>query len=208
MGKALENQTNMSRDTETHGSGGTIGQLVDDTGLSYAAVTVGLPVVASIAAIGIRNGELLNFVHVIAGGIWAGAAVLFAGVLSPTLNELDDDVQGTVTVALIPKGVLLFSGMAFATLTTGPVLAVEFGLWNLSNPYLIAGVLIGVGLLVLVFYIVRLQLLAFDEVRSAGPPDEQRLGQIGRRLGQAGPVVLALQLAALVSMALIRTGGI
>lgn len=198
----------MSHDTETHGVVATTGQLVDDTGLAYAAITVGLPVVAAVAAIAVRDGEFLNFVHVISGGVWAGAAVLFTGVLAPTLNELDDDIQGTVIISLIPKGVFLFSGVAFATLLTGPVLAVEFGLWNLSNPYLLIGVLIGAGLLILAVYVVRLQLLAFREVRSAGPPDGQRMGRISKRLGQAGPFVLVLQLAALVSMALIRTGGL
>lgn len=198
----------MSHDTETRGVVGTVGLLVDDTGLSYATIAFGLPVVAAIVAIAIRDGEFLNFVHVVAGGVWAGAAVLLTGVLAPTLNELDDDVQGTVTISLIPKAVLLFSGVAFATLLTGPVIAVEFGLWNLSNPYLLGGLLIGVGLLLLAVYVVGLQLLAFMEVRSAGPPDEQRMGRISKRLGQAGPVVLVLQLGALVSMALIRTGGI
>lgn len=187
---------------------GTIDELIDDTGTTYAVLAFGLPVVAAIVAIGVRDGQFLNFVHVITGAVWAGAAVFFTGVLAPTLNGLDQEVQGTVTVSLIPKGVLLFSGVAVATLLTGPILAIEFGLWDLSDPYLLVGVLIGLALLILAVYVVSLQLIVFREVRSTGPPDQERIARIGGRLGRAGPVVFGLQLAALVAMALLRTGGL
>lgn len=208
MATAGERRPDMSTGSETQGFGATIGQLVDDTGTTYAIIAFGVPVVAAVAAIAARAGTWLNFVHVIAGAIWAGAAIYFTGVIAPTLNGLDDEVQGTVTISLIPKAVLLFSGVAIANLLTGPVLAVEFNLWDLSDPYLLTGVLIGVALLLLAIYVVGLQLIVFREVRSPGPPDQQRIASIGGRLGQAGPVVLGLQLAVLVVMALLRTGGV
>lgn len=194
---------NMQQDTP-----GLVGKLVADTGIAYALVAFGLPVVAAFAAVGIRDGQLLNFVHVVAGAIWAGAAVFLTGALAPTLNRLNQDVRGQVNIALIPKAVLLFSGVAIATLLTGPVLAIEFGLWDLANPYILVGMLIGVALLGLAIYVIFLQLSVFREVRSAGPPDQERIGRIAGRLGRAGPVVLGLQLSALVVMALIRTGGL
>lgn len=208
MVTAGERRPDMATGTETQGYGETIGQLVDDTGTPYAAIAFGVPVVAAIVAIGAEAGPWLNFVHVIAGAIWAGAAIYFTGVVAPTLNGLDDEVQGTVTVSLIPKGVLLFSGVAIANLLTGPALAFEFNRWDLADPYLLTGVLIGVVLLLLAIYVVAVQLIVFREVRSPGPPDQQRIASIGGRLGKLGPVVLGLQLAALVVMALLRTGGV
>lgn len=204
----FEGRLVMANGTMSQDLMGTIDELIDDTGTTYAALAFGLPVVAAIVAIGVRDGQFLNFVHVITGAVWAGAAVFFTGVLAPTLNGLDQEVQGTVTVSLIPKGVLLFSGVAVATLLTGPILAIEFGLWDLSDPYLLVGVLIGLALLILAVYVVSLQLIVFREVRSTGPPDQERIARIGGRLGRAGPVVFGLQLAALVAMALLRTGGL
>lgn len=204
----FEGRLVMANGTMSQDLMGTIDELIDDTGTTYAVLAFGLPVVAAIVAIGVRDGQFLNFVHVITGAVWAGAAVFFTGVLAPTLNGLDQEVQGTVTVSLIPKGVLLFSGVAVATLLTGPILAIEFGLWDLSDPYLLVGVLIGLALLILAVYVVSLQLIVFREVRSTGPPDQERIARIGGRLGRAGPVVFGLQLAALVAMALLRTGGL
>lgn len=208
MTTPFEVQSVMSNGTKRHGFVESTSQLVRDTGPFYPLIGFGLPVLAAIVAISIRDGEFLNFVHVVAGAVWAGAAVFFTGVLAPTLGGLDDDIQGTVTISLIPKAVLLFSGVAIATLITGPVLAIEFGLWNLSDPYLLIGILIGMALLVLAIYVIGLQLLVFQEVRLPGQPDAERLDRIGGRLGQVGPVVLGLQLAALIVMALLRSGGI
>lgn len=198
----------MSMGTDLQSLGGTVGQLVDDTGVSYAIIAFAVPVTAAIATVSGQDGAMLNFVHVVTGAVWAGGAVFFTGVIAPSLNNLDQELRGTVTISLIPKAVLLFSGVAIATLITGPGLAVELGLWNLSNPFLLTALLIGVALLLLVIYVVRLQLLAIQEVQSPGAPDQQRLGRISGRLGQAGPVVLGLQLAVLVVMALLRTGGV
>lgn len=198
----------MSKGANVQALIGTLGRLVDDTGIAYAIVAFALPVVAAIAAVSGQDGALLNFVHVVAGAVWAGGAVFFTGVIAPSLSNLDQELRGTVTILLIPKAVFLFSGVAIATLVTGPGLAVELGLWNLSDPFLLTALFIGVALLLLVIYVVSLQLMVFQEVESPGPPDKQRLGRISGKLGQAGPVVLGLQLAALVVMALLRTGGV
>lgn len=198
----------MSTDNDASDSQGTLGMLVGDTGVPFAIVAFGLPIAAAIIAIGLRHGGFLNFVHVVSGAVWAGAAVFLTGILAPTLARFDQELRGQVNVSLIPKNVLLFSGVAAATLLTGPVLAVEFGLWDLSNPYLVVGVLIGTGLLIAAIYVLSLQVTVFREVRLPGPPDQERITAIADRLSQAGPVILALQLAALVVMAFLRTGGI
>lgn len=198
----------MAGGTEAQDSTGMLGQLVNDAGRLFVLIAFGLPVVAAIVAVGIRHGEFLNFVHVIAGTVWAGAAVFLTGVLSPTLNGLDQETQGKVSVALIPKGVVLFAAVAFATLLTGPVLAIQFGTWNLADPYLLAGVVIGIVLLVLAVYLIALQLQVFGEVHTGGPPDQARIGRIAGRIRQLGPIILGFQLAAVIVMALLRTGGL
>lgn len=195
-------------DTDTDDAGDTIRLLVADAGPAYAGVAFGLPVVAATTAVGLRDAGLRNLVHVVAGSVWAGAAVFLTGVLAPTLGGLEPDVRGPVNTALIPKAVLLFAGVAVASPLTGPALAVSLGLWRLSNPSLLVGVSIGVALLALAGYVFTLQLRALREVRFPGPTDQERIGRIAARVGQTGPVVLGLQLAALVSMALVRTGGV
>lgn len=198
----------MANNNESDASRETLGQLVNDAGTRFVLIAFGLPIVAAVVAVGIRDGEFLNFVHVIAGTVWAGAAVFLTGVLAPTLNKLDQETQGKVSIALIPKGVVLFSGVAFTTLLTGPVLAIQFNLWDLNNPYLLGGIGIGIVLLGLAVYLIALQLQVFREVNTGGPPDQARIGRIAGRIRRVGPVILGFQLAAVIVMALLRTGGL
>lgn len=197
----------MSQDTHTDDRKGTIGLLVADAGPVYALLAFGSPIIAALAAIGLRDVGLINLVHVVAGALWAGAAVFLTGVLAPTLGDLERDVRGRVNGPLIPKAVLFFAGVASATLLTGPALAVGLGLWDLSDPYLVAGVAVGGALLVLAGYVLTLQLRVLRAMRSPGSPDRGQIARIAARLARAGPVVLGLQIAALAAMALLRTGG-
>lgn len=105
---------------------------------------------------------------------------------------LEPQVRGQVNTPLIPKNVFLFSGVAIATLLTGPLLAVRMGIWSLSDPYVLAAVLIGLALLGGAAYLIRLQVAVFGETGTPGPPDGDRVASLAARIGKTSPIMLVL----------------
>lgn len=180
-------------------------RLADTAGGGFVSVSFFLPVVAAFAALSVQNVVFLNLVHVVSGAIWAGATVFVAGLYGPTLNSLEPDIRGQVNTPMIPKAVLLFAGVTFATLSTGPVMAVYVGLWDLTDPRIVAAVALGAALLIGATYLIWAQVAIFDEVTSPGPPDGDRLQRLGARIGTVGTVMLLLQIAILADMSLLAT---
>ena len=178
-------------------------QLIESAGAGFAVIAFVVPVGAAIVAVGLRDVALLNLVHVTSGAIWAGATLLVAGVYGPTLMGLEPQIRGQVNTPIIPKNVFLFSGVAFATLLTGPMVAVRMGIWNLTDPYLLAAIVIGVTLIIAAVYLVRLQISVFGETGTPGPPDGDRLAALGGKIGRISPLMLVLQVAILLDMSLL-----
>lgn len=166
--------------------------MIESAGTGFVLIAFVVPVVAAIAAAGVRNLTFLNLVHVVCGAFWAGATVFVAGVFGPTLMGLEPQVRGQVNTPLIPKNVFLFSGVAIATLLTGPLLAVRMGIWSLSDPYVLAAVLIGLALLGGAAYLIRLQVAVFGETGTPGPPDGDRVASLAARIGKTSPIMLVL----------------
>lgn len=184
---------------------GVTSRLLDSAGRPFVGVAFAVPLLAALAAAWMGDVTVLNLVHVVSGVVWAGATVFVAGVYGPTLQAVDPQVRGQVNTPMIPKTVTLFSGVAVATLVTGPVLAVEMGMWSLSNQYVLGAVVLAAGLLVGAVSLVWLQIEVFGEVTGPGPPDGERLEALGGRIGMMGAAMLVLQLAILVDMSLLAT---
>lgn len=181
--------------------------MADAAGGRWVAFTFVLPVLAALAVGGVRSVPALNFVHVGAGVLWIGAAVYVGAVLGPSLLSFEPQVRGQVMGAIIPKSVVLFSGVGIAALLTGPMLAVGQGRWDLAEPLMLLSVLAGLALAVAGVYLIRVQVLVFGELSGEGPPDPDRMGALGAKIGKASPVVVALQLLVLAVMLLLRAPG-
>lgn len=182
---------------------GTVRRLIETAGTAFVLIAFVLPVAAALVAVGLRDVTFLNLVHVTSGAIWAGATLFVAGVFGPTLLGLEPELRGQVNTPIIPKNVFLFSGVGIAALMTGPVMAVRMGLWDLSNPYVLAAVVIAVALLVGAAYLIWLQVAVFAETGSPGPPDGERVASLGAKIGKVSPLMLVLQLAILIDMSLL-----
>lgn len=191
--------------SDNDSAGGTVGTLVGSAGTGFVVIAFVVPVLAAIVAVGWGDISFLNLVHVVSGAVWAGATVFVAGVFGPTLVGLEPQVRGQVNTPLIPKAVFLFSGVTIATLLTGPVLAVRMGIWNLANPFLLAALIIAIGLLLGAAYLIWLQINVFTAATGEGPPDAERLARLGGRIGMVSPAMLVLQVAILVDMTLLAT---
>lgn len=176
-------------------------------GSGWVAVTFVLPVVAALVVSGLGDVAALNLVHVATGVLWIGAAVYVTAILGPALLSLDPELRGQVLASVIPRTVVLVSGVAIAALLTGPMLAVSQGRWDLGDPLMALAVVVGLALLGVGLYLVRVQVLVHDELTGAGPPDPQRMGALGGKIGRASPVMLALQLTILLVMVLLRAPG-
>lgn len=187
-------------------SGGLSRQIIDSAGTVFVLIAFVVPVLAAIAAAGSRNFAFLNLVHIVSGAIWAGATVFVAGVFGPTLLGLEPQVRGQVNTPMIPKNIFLFGGVAVATLLTGPMMAVRLGVWDFSNPYILAAVLIGIGLVLGAGYLIWLQVAVFSETGTPGPPDTDRVASLAAKIGKVSPLMLLLQLAILANMSLLATG--
>lgn len=184
-----------------------LGRIARETNPAFTLAAFVLPIVAAIAVAGLASVPLLNLVHVVTGVIWIGASVYLGVVLGPSLLSLEPELRGRVNAAIIPKSVLLFGGVGVASLLTGPMLAVEQGRWSLSSPSILAALVLGVAVLLVALYLVVVQARAYGELTSEGPPDPDRMAALGGKIGRASPVMVVLQLAIVVVMAYIRTGG-
>jgi hypothetical protein len=173
-----------------------------DVSRRFFGLAVILPLAAAVVALGTGRADALNLVHVTAGAAWAGATLYLVGVLSPTLMTLDPGVRAQLTVPLIPKHILLYSSLALVTLVTGASLAGVTGRDN-TAPVMIAAWLVGVALLVVAAYLIRVQGQIYGEVHGEAP-DMGRVGSLAANLGKAGMLGAALQVVTLVVMALVR----
>lgn len=178
-------------------------QYASDVSRPFLGLAVGLPLAAGLVALGSGRVDALNLVHVTAGAAWAGATVYIAGVLSPTLVSLDDGTRAQVSLPLIPKHILLYSSLAFVTLVTGGALA-EFSGRDHTAPVMLAAYLVGLGLLLVAAYLIRVQGQIYGEVHGEGGPDMERVGALAANLGKAGAVGAVLQVVTLVVMAVVR----
>ncbi len=177
-------------------------QYAGDVSRRFFGLAVLVPIAAAVVAIGSADMAALNLVHVVAGAIWAGATLYLVGVLSPTLMGLEPADRAGVTVPLIPKHILLFSSLAVVTLLTGATLAGVSGRDN-TTAVMIAAWLVGVALVLVAGYLIRVQGQIYREVHGEAP-DMGRVGALASKLGRAGLAAAALQVLALVVMAAVR----
>lgn len=187
---------------------GTIGKMVDSTGVPFVVAALLVPIVLAGVAVAVGNVRLLNLVHVISGATWAGATVLVAGVLGPSLNRVDPEARSDINLVLIPKNTFLFSGVAAATVLTGPVMVTQVSYLSFSNAYVSAALGIAALLVLGAAYLVYLQAQIYNEFTSPGKPDIERVQALAGNLQKVSPAMLALQLLILVVMTLMRSSAL
>jgi hypothetical protein len=168
-----------------------------------------LAIAVMIAAIGIGNFWLLDFIHVFSSLLWTGIDLFMGFVLGPILRRADIAVRRDVMRQLTPRTLFLMPTISIIAGTTGWFLAVRLGYTALDWPQFgwVAAALAlvtlmtiqGLGFLTPVNVFVCLELLKDN-------PDLAKISRWMSRYFYAVALQGAMQIAIIVVMTRFRAG--
>jgi len=146
-----------------------------------------LPIVALIAALVSNSVVFLDYVHVMTGGMWTGID-LFMGIFGRTvMMKISPPSRVEVAKRLTPTMLFLMPSIATVATTAGYILASHLGVWNLSNPFIIATVIVVLVLLAQGFGILLPnELRVFQELRRDRPDSDKVVRLSMRNLNVSG----------------------
>ena len=89
---------------------------------------------AMVIAIEFGSNWVLNFVHVMCGGLWTGIDLFMGFVIGPILRRLPLEARRAVISALVPRTLFLMPTLSIITATSGWFLAERTGFLDLNYP--------------------------------------------------------------------------
>jgi len=174
----------------------------------YLVVAV-LALVVMAAAIRWGSDWLLNFIHVLAGGLWTGIDLFMGFVIGPILRRIPLEARRAVISALIPRTLVLMPTLSIITSTAGWFLAVRMGFLDVGYPefwWVIAALVIvtvltmqGLG------YLLPTNLRIYFELLKPRP-DGEKIGRWMHTYVRVVGVQGVMQVAIIVVMARFATG--
>ena len=87
-----------------------------------------------VIAIEFGSNWVLNFVHVMCGGLWTGIDLFMGFVIGPILGDLPLEARRAVIAALVPRTLFLMPTLSIITATSGWFLAERTGFLYLNYP--------------------------------------------------------------------------
>lgn len=104
----------------------------------FAPILLILPVAALVAALLAGSVLLLDYVHVITGGMWTGIDIFMFIFGRGVMRLLSPPARVEVSRRIVPMFLFLMPALASVAITAGYLLAVDTGRWVLTSPYIIA----------------------------------------------------------------------
>ena len=104
-----------------------------------------IPPVVLVAALALKSGYLLDYVHVICGGTWTGFDLYTGLVLSRIMRSLEVPARVEISKRLTPTTFFIIPALAATAIVSGIYLAISLGKFNLGDPWII-----GAGIVVLI----------------------------------------------------------
>lgn len=144
-----------------------------------------LPVIALILVIVSKNLVMLDYVHVLFGGLWTGIDIFMGLVIGRILPKMAIQTRVEFIKRMVPYMLFLMPTLASVAITAGFYLASSQGIFNITYPAFIAAGIIVLILLVQGFGIfLPNELRIFLELRKKNPNGEKigRLGMINFKL--------------------------
>jgi hypothetical protein len=164
---------------------------------------------AMVIAIEFGSNWVLNFVHVMCGGLWTGIDLFMGFVIGPILRRLPLEARRAVIAALVPRTLLLMPTLSIITATSGWFLAERTGFLDLNYPefwWVVASLVIVAVLTVQgLGYLLPANLRIYFELQKPTPD----LAMVARWMRVYFGVVAsqgAMQVAIIIVMARFATG--
>ena len=168
-----------------------------------------LALIGMTAAILWGSDWLLNFVHVLAGGLWTGIDLFMGFVIGPILRRLPLDARRAVISALVPRTLILLPTLSIITSTTGWFLAQRMGFLAVGYPeyYWVIAALAIVTILTVqgLGYLLPTNLRIYFEMQKPHP-DGEKIGRWMHIYLRVVGVQGVMQVAIIVVMARFATG--
>jgi hypothetical protein len=152
---------------------------------------------------------LLDFVHVMSGGLWTGIDLFMGFVIGPVMRGVSLDTRRAMIAGIIPRTLILMPTLSTITSTAGWFLAVRMGFLDLGYPqfwWVIAALAIvsvltvqGLG------YLLPMNLKLYFEIQK-DTPDQEKLRRWMRTYVRVVAVQGTMQVAIIVVMARFATG--
>ena len=178
--------------------------------LRASYVVAGLvALVAMTAAIRWGSDWLLDFIHVLAGGLWTGIDLFMGFVIGPILRRLPLEARRAMISALMPRTLVLMPTLSIVTTTTGWFLAERMGFLALDYPqfnWVIASLAIVAVLTIQgLGYLLPTNLRIYFEMQKPSP-DGDKIGRWMRLYVRVVAAQGVMQVAIIVVMARFATG--
>ena len=164
---------------------------------------------AMFIAIEFGSNWVLNFVHVMCGGLWTGIDLFMGFVIGPILRRLPLEARRAVISALVPRTLFLMPTLSIITATSGWFLAERTGFLDLNYPefwWVVASLVIVAVLTVQgLGYLLPANLRIYFELQKPTPD----LAVVARWMRVYFGVVAsqgAMQIAIIIVMARFATG--
>jgi len=168
-----------------------------------------LALIAMTAAILWGSDWLLNFVHVLAGGLWTGIDLFMGFVIGPIMRRLPIDARRAVISALMPRTLVLMPTLSIITSTAGWFLAQHTGFLTVGYPefYWVIAALAIVTILTVqgLGYLLPTNLRIYFEIQKPHP-DGEKIGRWMHTYVRVVAVQGVMQVAIVVVMARFATG--
>jgi hypothetical protein len=176
---------------------------------AHYLVAAALALIAMTAAILWGSDWLLNFVHVLAGGLWTGIDLFMGFVIGPILRRLTIDARRAVISALVPRTLILLPTLSIITSTAGWFLAQRMGFLAVAYPeyYWVIAALAIVTILTVqgLGYLLPTNLRIYFEMQKPHP-DGEKIGRWMHTYVRVVGVQGVMQVAITVVMARFATG--
>jgi hypothetical protein len=176
---------------------------------AHYLVAAALALAAMTAAILWGSDWLLNFVHVLAGGLWTGIDLFMGFVIGPILRRLPLDARRAMISALVPRTLILMPILSIVTSTAGWFLAERTGFLALGYPefYWVIAALVIVTILTVqgLGYLLPTNLRLYFEMQKPNP-DGEKIGRWMHLYVRVVGVQGVMQVAIIVVMARFATG--
>ena len=168
-----------------------------------------LALIGMTAAILWGSDWLLDFVHVLAGGLWTGIDLFMGFVIGPILRRLPIEARRAVISALVPRTLVLLPTLSIITSTAGWFLAQRMGFLSVGYPefYWVIAALAIVTILTVqgLGYLLPTNLRIYFEMQKPHP-DGEKIGRWMHIYVRVVGVQGVMQVAIIVVMARFATG--